>query len=130
MSKRGRVRRLRDEALESAGLAANPPQSVVFDRPAGRGPQLSHRQGQKRAFDETKGLRAKGFERRAGNLLPEDQRRMASLFSVNVRFSNSFDEGGFAIDTTLERRAPSRGAVSLRSPAHLPQAFHQSATQI
>jgi len=28
-----RIRRLRDEALELAGLAANPPQSAVFDRP-------------------------------------------------------------------------------------------------
>jgi len=31
--KTARIRRLRDEALESAGLAANPPQSAVFDRP-------------------------------------------------------------------------------------------------
>ena len=28
-----RIQRLRDEALELAGLAANPPQSAVFDRP-------------------------------------------------------------------------------------------------
>ena len=28
-----RIRRLRDEALESVGFAASPPQSAVFDRP-------------------------------------------------------------------------------------------------
>ena len=28
-----RIRRLRDEALETAGLAASPPQSAVFDQP-------------------------------------------------------------------------------------------------
>jgi len=27
------IRRLRDEVLESAGLAANPPQGAAFDRP-------------------------------------------------------------------------------------------------
>ena len=45
-----RIRRLRDEALESAGLAANPPQSAVFDRPD---EGLGYRIGkvQKRAFD-------------------------------------------------------------------------------
>ena len=87
-----RTRRLRDEALESAGLAANPPQSAVFDRPD---EGLGYRIGkvQKRAFDEIKGLRAKGLERRAGNLPPEDQRRMASVFSANDRFANSFGEG-------------------------------------
>jgi len=61
-----RIRRLRDEALESAGLAANPPQSAVFDRPA---EGIGYRIGkvQKRAFDETKALRTKGLERRADN---------------------------------------------------------------
>jgi len=56
-----RIRRLRDEALESAGLAANPPQSAVFDRPD---EGLGYRIGkvQKRAFDEIKGFRAKGLE--------------------------------------------------------------------
>jgi len=59
-----RIRRLRDEALESAGLAANPPQSAVFDRPdEGIGYRIG--KAQKRAFDETKGFRAKGLERRA-----------------------------------------------------------------
>jgi len=48
------TRHLRDEALESAGLAANPPQSAVFDRPD---EGIGYRIGkvQKRAFDETKG---------------------------------------------------------------------------
>ena len=56
-----RRRRLRDEALESAGLAANPPQSAVFDRPdEGLGYRID--KAQKTAFDETKGLRAKGLE--------------------------------------------------------------------
>jgi len=52
--------RLRDEALESAGLAANPPQSAVFDRPD---EGIGYRIGkvQKRAFDEIKGHRAKGL---------------------------------------------------------------------
>jgi len=55
-----RIRRLRDEALESAGLAANSPQSVVFDRPD---EGIGYRIGkvQKRAFGEIKGLRAKGL---------------------------------------------------------------------
>ena len=88
----GRVRRLRDEALESAGLAANPPQSAVFDRPD---EDIGFRidKVQKKAFDETKGLRAKGLERRADNLPPADQRRMAWVFSANDRFENSFGEG-------------------------------------
>jgi len=62
-----RIRRLRDEALELAGLAANPPQSSVFDRPD---EGIGYRIGrvQKRAFDETKVLRAKGLERRADSL--------------------------------------------------------------
>ena len=47
------IRRLRDEALESAGLAANPPHSAVFDRPEeGLGYRIV--KVQKRAFDETK----------------------------------------------------------------------------
>ena len=71
-----RIRRLRDEALESAGLAANPPHSSVFDRPD---------EGIGYRFDETKGLRAKGLERRADNPTRADQRRMASVFSANSR---------------------------------------------
>ena len=47
----------------------------------------------KKAFDEIKVLRAKGLERRAVNLPPEDQRRMASVFSAYDRFANSFGEG-------------------------------------
>ena len=45
------IRRLRDEALESAGLAANPPQSSVFDRPD---ESTGYRIGkaQKMAFDD------------------------------------------------------------------------------
>ena len=87
-----RIRRLRDEALELAGLAANPTQSAVFDRPD---EGLGYRFGkvQKMAFDEIKGLRAKGPERRAGNLPPEDQPRTASVFSANDRVANSFGEG-------------------------------------
>jgi len=89
-----RIRRLRDKALESAGLAANPPQSAVFDRPD---EGIGYRIGkvQKRAFDEIKGLRAKGLERRADNLPPADQWRMASVFSANDRFANSFGEDEF-----------------------------------
>ena len=65
-----------------ARLAANPPQGTVFDRP---GEFIGYRIGkvQKRAFDEIKGLRAKGLERRADNLFPADQRRMASVFSAS-----------------------------------------------
>ena len=62
-----------------------------------------------------------------------DQRRMALVFSANDRFANSFGEGTplrSAIGTILERRAPSRSAVALWSPAHLPQVFHQPATQV
>ena len=42
------------------GLAANPPQSAVFDRPD---EGLGYRIGkvQKKAFDEIKGLRARGL---------------------------------------------------------------------
>ena len=70
-----RIRRLRDEALELADLAANSPQSAVFDRPD---EGIGYRIGkvQKRVFDEIKVLRAKGLERRADNLPPADQRRM------------------------------------------------------
>ena len=75
-----------------AGLAANPPQSAVFDRPdEGIGYCIGH--VQKRAFGEIKGLRAKGLVRRADNLPLADQRRMASVFSANDRFANSFGEG-------------------------------------
>ena len=44
-----------------AGLAANPPQSTVFDRPD---EGIGYRIGkvQKRALDEIKVLRAKGLE--------------------------------------------------------------------
>jgi len=64
-----RIRRLRDEALELAVLAANPPQSAVFDRlDEGIGYRIG--KAQKRAFDEIKVLRAKGLERRADNLPP------------------------------------------------------------
>jgi len=87
-----RIRRLRDEALELAVLAANPPQSAVFDRlDEGIGYRIG--KAQKRAFDEIKVLRAKGLERRADNLPPADQRRMASVFSANDRFADSFGEG-------------------------------------
>ena len=50
----------------------------LFDRPD---EGVGHRNGkvQKRAF-EIKGLRAKGLERRADNLPPADQRRMAWVF--------------------------------------------------
>ena len=87
-----RTRRLRGEALESAGLAANPLQSAVFDRPD---EGFGYRTGkvQKRAFDETKDLRARGLERRAGNPPSADQRRMALVFSAKDRFVNSFCEG-------------------------------------
>ena len=47
----------------------------------------------KKAFDEIKALRAKGLERRAVNLPPEDQRRMALVFSAYDRFANSLGEG-------------------------------------
>ena len=59
-----RIRRLRDEALELVRLAANPPQSAVFDQPD---EGIGYRIGkvQKRALDEIKGLHAKGLERRA-----------------------------------------------------------------
>jgi len=87
-----RIRRLRDEALESAGLAANPPQSAVFDWP-NKGIGYRTDKAQKKVFDEIKGLRAKGLERRADNLPPADQRRMASAFSASDRFANSFGEG-------------------------------------
>ena len=79
-----RTRHLHDGAFESAGLAANPPQSEVFDRPdEGLGYRIV--KVQKRAFGEIRGLRARGLERRAGNLPPADQRRIASVFSANDR---------------------------------------------
>ena len=80
-----RIRHLRGEELVSAGLAANPPQSAVFGQPhEGFGYRIG--KVQKRAFDEIKGLRARGLERRAGNLPPADQRRMALVFSAKDRF--------------------------------------------
>ena len=84
-----RIRRLRDESLGSIGISANPPQSAVFYRPdEGLGYRIDN--AQKRALGEIKGLRAKGLERRAGNLPPAvlqaDQRRMALLLSTNGRF--------------------------------------------
>ena len=42
---------------------------------------------------DIKGLRAKGLQRRASELPPADQRRMASVFSANDRFSNWLGEG-------------------------------------
>ena len=87
-----RIRHLRGEALVSAGLTANPPQSAVFDRPdEGSGYRIG--KVQKRAFDEAKDLRARGLERRAGDLPSADQRRMAVVFSNKDRFANSFGEG-------------------------------------
>ena len=61
-----------DPTLDLAGLAANPPQSAVFDRPD---EGIGYRIGKvkKRAFDEIKVFRAKGLERRADNLPPADQ---------------------------------------------------------
>ena len=65
---------------------------IAFDRPdEGTGYRID--KAQKKAFDEIKGLRAKGLERRADNLPPADQRRMARVFSANDRFENSFGEG-------------------------------------
>ena len=60
-----RIRRLRDAALESGVFATSPPRSAVFDRPD---QGFIHRiaKAQKKAFDVTKGPRAKGLERRAG----------------------------------------------------------------
>ena len=87
-----RTRHLYGEALESAGLAANPPQSAVFDRPdEGFGYRIG--KVQKRAFDEIKDLRARGLELRAGKLPSADQRRMAFVFSNKDRYANSFGEG-------------------------------------
>ena len=87
-----RIRHLHGEALESAGLAANPPQSAVFDRPdEGFGYHIG--KVQKRAFDEIKDLRARGLELRAGELPSADQRRMAFVFSAKDPFANSFGEG-------------------------------------
>ena len=95
-----RTRRLRDEALESAGLAASPPQSAVSDRPdEGFGYRIG--KVQKRAFDDNRGLRAKGLPRRASELPPADQRRMASVFSANDRIANSFGEGAPLRSTPL-----------------------------
>ena len=86
------IRHLRGEALVSAGLTANPPQSAVFDRPdEGFGYRIG--KAQKRAFDEIRGFRARGLELRAGELPSADQRRMALVFSANDRFANSFGEG-------------------------------------
>ena len=87
-----RIRRLRDDAIDLAGFTSSPPQSAVFDRPdEGIGYRIG--KAQKKAFDEIKVLRAKGLERRAVNLPPEDQRRMALVFSAYDRFENSLGEG-------------------------------------
>ena len=63
-----RTRHLHGGALEPAGLAANSPQSAVFGQPhEGFGYRTD--KVQKRAFDKIKGLRARGLELRAGNLV-------------------------------------------------------------
>ena len=120
-----RIRSLRDEALESAGLAANTPQSAVFDRPD---EGIGYRIGkvQKKAFDEIKGLRAKGLEQRA--VTPPPNRLAAyglGVFGQRPFYKPVRRGGAIAIDKILERRVPSRGAVALRSPAHQPQTLHQ-----
>ena len=71
---------------------------------------------QKRAFDETKVLRAKGLERRADNLLPADQRRMALMFSANDRFANSFGEGAPLRSTPFEFQAAAQTRFGVRLP--------------
>jgi len=87
-----RRRRLRDEALESAGLAANPPQSAVFDRPdEGLGYRIG--KGQKKAFDEIMASAPRASSDAPVISPHENQRRIASVFSANDRFANSFGEG-------------------------------------
>ena len=106
-----------------AGAAAQPRPPAGSSLPL----QLARRT-ESSLHPKKKVLRAKGLERRAFNLPPEDQRRMALVFSAYDRFANSF--GALAIDTILERRVPSRSAVTPRSPSHLPHALHQPTTQV
>ena len=97
-----RIRCLRDEALESAGLAANPPQSAVFDRPD---EGIGYRIGkvQKRAFDEIKGLRAKGLERRADNPPLQTSGAWPRCFRPTIVLQTRSARGALAIDAILDR---------------------------
>ena len=125
-----RIRRLRDEALELASLAANPPQSAVFDRP-NEGIGYCIGKVQKRAFDEIKVFRAKGLERRADNPPPcRPAAHGLGVFGQRLFFKPVRRGGALAIDAILERQIPSRGADALRSPAHLPQVLHQPTTRV
>ena len=125
-----RIRRRRDEALELAGLAANPPQSSVFDR-SDEG--IGYRIGkvQKKAFDEIKVLRTKGLERRADNLPPCRPAAHGLGVFGQRQFCKLVRRGGaLANEAILERRIPSRGADALRSPAHMLYVLHQPTNQV
>jgi hypothetical protein len=87
-----RVRSLRDEALESAGLADNSPESPIFDVPdEGFGARVG--KVHKKIFDEVKRFRAMGLAARARNLLPADQRRMAFEKGATDPYANSLVVG-------------------------------------
>ena len=129
-----RIRRLRDDAIDLAGFTSSPPQSAVFDRPdEGIGYRIG--KAQKKAFDEIKALRAKGLERRAVNLPPEDQRRMALVFSAYDRFANTLGEGAPLRSTPFSNdefraAAQTRFGVELtclRSSTNLPLKSNASA---
>jgi len=75
-----------------AGLAANPPQSAVFDRP---GEGIGNRIGkvQKRAFGEINVLRAKGLERRTDTPPLQTSGAWPRCFRPAIVFANSLSEG-------------------------------------
>jgi len=103
-------------------LRTRPRVQSVFDRPD---EGIGYRIGkvQKRAFGEIKVLRAKGLERRADNLPPADQRRMASVFSANDRFAHLFGEGHSRTTNSKPRR---KCASEFSSPASCPPPTYHS----
>ena len=87
---------------------------IAFDRPdEGTGYRID--KAQKKAFDEIKGLRAKGLERRADNLPPADQRRMASVFSANDTSPMASSGHAAAAPTNTQNK---RAALIIHVGAH------------
>ena len=84
-----RVKALRTTALTAAGYdTASPPESELFDKPnAAFG--AGHKKLQRDLFKEICALEAKAQLRRAGNLLRNDQRKLAFEQSHSDKCSNS-----------------------------------------
>ena len=86
-----RVRALRAVAVAAAGFNS-PPESILWDAPdEGFGYKLS--KIQQLVIDDIKAYRLLGLIRRAKELLPNDQRRMAFLTSHECKFSNCICSG-------------------------------------